>query len=253
MRGWQFFTHSVGLVFRNLDAALRLSLLPYCAHVAAQLYLFLNPELLMPTEPGAEGVPAAVEPLQAAIFLGLQMLAFLSSLWIAVLWHRYVLREEIAAGWQQPFPGGLVLGYLGRTLLLVLLMMLAMLTLSIPTGLVMAASSAMVIPMLFSSVVAVFFLFLRLGVILPAGAMGQRLTLHEAWRATGAESGAILALAAIMVGFFVLLQVPNFVAGAPGSVFTFVYTLCIGWVLTMVGSSLLTTLYGICVEKRSIE
>lgn len=53
MRGWQIFKHSAGLVFRNLDVALRLSLVPYGVMIATQLYLFINPGLMdMPEELG---------------------------------------------------------------------------------------------------------------------------------------------------------------------------------------------------------
>jgi len=41
MKGWQIFAHSLRLVFRNLDAALRVSLVPYLVAGVAMVFLAL--------------------------------------------------------------------------------------------------------------------------------------------------------------------------------------------------------------------
>lgn len=258
MRGWQIFTHSAGLVFRNLDAAFRISLVPYLAHVAAQVYLFLNPDLVAPPDAGTDigatmgGALPHVEPLQYAIFLCLQFAAGIASLWIAVSWHRYVLLEELADGPVQPFRGDLVLGYFGRSVLIALLLVVALFTLAIPAGLLMTALPGAMLPLLLAMVSAVLYVFLRLGVILPAGTVGRRLTLHNAWQATASESGAIFALSVIAVLAMFFIAIPNIVAGEGMSLLSLLYGLAGGWVINMVGASLLTSLYGICVEGRTI-
>jgi hypothetical protein len=252
MRGWHIFTHSAGLVFRNFDAALRLSLVPYSVQILAQLYAFLNPDLVaMSTELGGD-LPQ-VTPAQVAIFLMLQFASLGASLWIAVSWHRFVLMEDIARGWVPFFRGDLMLGYLGRSILLALLMAVAVLIVSIPAGLMMSAIPGATIALLMGVAVIAMYVFLRLGVILPAGAVGVKVTLQQAWAATKAEQGAILALCFIIAGCTVVLQIPLLLAGGGGSAFSVVYGLVFGWVATMVGSSLLTSLYGICVEGRSID
>lgn len=258
MRGWQIFTHSAGLVFRNLDAAFRISLVPYLAHVAVQIYLFLNPGLLAGPDMGTDidatmgGALPHVEPLTYAIFLCLQFAAALASLWIAVNWHRYVLLEEIAPGSVQPFRGDLVMGYFGRSVLIGLLLAVALFTLAIPAGLLMTSMPGATLPLLLATVAGVTYVFLRLGVILPAGTVGRKLTLHNAWQATGTESGAIAALSVIAVFAMGLMMVPNIIAGDALSLLSMLYSLAASWVITMVGASLLTSLYGICVEGRTI-
>ncbi len=252
MRGWQIFTHSAGLVFRNLPVALRLSLVPYCAHLAAQLYLFVNPDLVS-VPSGLGGDLPQVEPAQYGIFLLLQIASLVASLWIAVAWHRYVLTEEFTAGWLPPLRGDLVLGYFGRSVMLGLLVLIAMLIVAIPAGVFMTIVPAATIALLLVTVVVGFYIFLRLGVILPAGAVDRKMTLRQAWTATGSEQRAILGLCLVSVGFIVLLQIPLILVPDGNSAFGLVYGLAFGWLATMVGSSVLTSLYGICVEKRSID
>lgn len=250
MRGWHIFTHSAGLVFRNLDAALRLSWLPYLAHVAAQFYLLANPGLMERAEAGAALPPGDTGPY--ALFLLLQLAALVASLWIAVNWHRFVLLEEVPRGGLPPFRGRLMLGYLGRSVMISLLLVVALFILAIPAGLLMGALPGAVLPLLFAVATGVLYIFLRLGVILPGGALGQRISLHQAWQATGRESAAIAMLALLSVLAIGLLMVPDIFAGGGLSLLSTLYGLAVGWVMTMVGASLLTSLYGICVEGRSI-
>lgn len=252
MRGWKFFTHSAGLVFRNFDAALRISLLPFGAHILSQAWLAWHPELVaMPAELGGE-LPQ-VEPLTYTIFFVLQIASLVSSLWIAVAWHRYVLTEEMGQGWVPVFRGDLVLGYLGRSVLLGLLMLLALVTAAIPAGILMQSMPAATIPLLLACLYAALYLFFRLGVILPAGAVGQRITLQAAWQATGREQGAILGLALVVVGVMSVMFILSIVMQSMSPPVAGIFGLIFGWVATMVGASLLTSLFGICVEQRSID
>jgi hypothetical protein len=252
MRGWKIFTHSVGLVFRNFDAALRLSLLPYCAHIVTQIYLFSSPDLLeMPAELGGD-LPQ-VEPAHYGIFLLLQFATVVSSLWIAVAWHRYVLKEEIAPGWVPDFRGRLLLGYFGRSVMLALLMLVAILIIGIPFSFLLETIPGATLLLVLALAVITMFLFFRVAVILPAGAIGVKLSLKEAWETTRTEQGAILAMSGVLAGFTVLFQIPMIVSEEGNTVFGLVYGLVFGWVATMVGSSVLTTLFGICVEGRSID
>lgn len=50
-----------------------------------------------------------------------------------------------------------------------------------------------------------------------------------------------------------MLQVPTILSGDPGSLVSLVYALVVGWFATMIGISLLTTVYGHCVEGRGID
>lgn len=252
MRGWKIFVHSAGLVFRNFDAALRISLLPFGAHILTQAWLAGHPELMvMPGELGGD-VPV-VEPATVFVFFCLQIASLVASLWIAVAWHRYVLTEEMAPGWIPPFRGDLVLGYLGRSVLLGILMLLAMVTLAIPANLVMGVVPVLTLPLLAGCFFASIYLFFRLSVILPGGAVGQRISLQAAWQATAREHGAILGLALVVVGAMIVMLILSILGQLLSPAVSGVFGLVFGWVATMVGASLLTSLYGICVEGRGID
>ena len=97
------------------------------------------------------------------------------------------------------------------------------------------------------------YLFFRLGVMLPAAAMGEKLTLSEAWTATKGESSTILTFALIVVGASIVIQLPSWFNDNPASVVNVVYSLVVNWFATIIGISVLTTLYGHFVEKRPID
>lgn len=253
MRGWQIFRHSVQLVFRNLDAALRVSALPFSATVAAYLHVQMTPGL-MPALDDAAGMPVEhADPGAIMLLFVLQCASVLGGLWIAVAWHRYVLTEELAPGWIQPFRARLVLAYLGRTVMLGLLMLLAVVTLAIPGMLLLGIVPQITLIVLFGLLATAVYIFLRLGVILPAGAVDRRLTLHEAWQKTAPESGPIAVIAGLSVFVTLLLQAPRMLMTGGAGILAIAYGLAASWAVTMVGASLLTSLYGICVERRGID
>ena len=79
--GWKMFLHSVRMVLDNLGVALRLSLLLYLVQVVFTVFLF--------TSPGG-GDPMQQTPAGAGEMFLLSLFAVVSSLWIAVGWHRFV-------------------------------------------------------------------------------------------------------------------------------------------------------------------
>ncbi len=110
---------------------------------------------------------------------------------------------------------------------------------------VIATIIAVVIGTLFS------WLSIRLGLVLPAVAVGKQMTFRESWTATAALSFAILTAILILV---VLNVVVSGVLGLlfRGSVVFGILDLVVGWVSVMVGLSILTTIYGHAVEGRPI-
>lgn len=251
MKGWRIFVHSVRLIVNNLGDALRVSGLLYLVQVASQIYAYTR----LPARPvGAPGLPAEefTTSGEAGIFGLLFLATVVASLWIAVGWHRFVLEEEYPRGWVPRWHGGAMLSYLWRSILV----FLAVAVLMLVAGLIVAMA-ALISPAL----IAIFglgivglgsYLFFRLGVTLPATAVGHKLSLRESWNATRDRDGAIVVLAFITIAATALIQLPNF-AGEPRSLLTLVYTLVTGWVATMVGISVLTTLYGHYVQGRPID
>ncbi|TNF20146.1 MAG: hypothetical protein EP318_12165 [Rhodobacteraceae bacterium] len=246
MKAWSMFAHSVRLVLNNLDVALRISLVLYAVQVASQVYTH--------TASGGEtvrGPDGALYPVYSAgetfMILILGIAALCASLWIAVAWHRYVLLGEEPQGWIPRWPGGTILGYLWRSILLGLavgLVLVPVIMLGLFLGPVLMLALAVGVGAYF---------FFRLSPMLPAIAVGREMGFKDAWSKTAGDSGTLVALAALMILGSLILQIPTMVSGDPDSLLSLVYTVVINWFATMIGISLLTTVYGHCVEGRGID
>ncbi len=250
MKGWQIFTHSVRLVFTNLHHALRVSLVLYIVLAAGQIASYLNPPMMtefdgieMPEMSGAYAIQSLI----------LGILAIIASLWIAVAWHRFVLAEEYPKGWLPRWHGSDMLGYLGRSILLGLVVMIGVAVASLPFGLIAAGLPGLALLLPFVMVGFGAYLFFRLGVMLPGAALGRKITFSEAWTATKGESATILMLSALVVGASFLLQLPTMLSGDPNSIISLIYGLVVNWFATIIGISVLTTLYGHFIENRPID
>ncbi|MCC1492469.1 hypothetical protein [Cognatishimia sp. F0-27] len=246
MKGWQIFMHSVQLVLRNLTAALQVSGLLYLVQVAAQISAWSNPAPVSDDPIAAIGAQASFGSVLLSIA------GLIASLWIAVGWHRYVLANETPRGWVPVWQGPYLLGYLGRSVLIGLLIAIAIMIAGIPVGLLAAVVPSIAALFAFGLVGLGGYLFFRLGVMLPAGAVGKPLKLKEAWEATRDDDGAVIVLAFIVMGGSALIQLPSLIGGA-GTIVDLVYQIVVGWFATVIGISVLTTLYGHYVEGRPID
>ena len=105
----------------------------------------------------------------------------------------------------------------------------------------------------FGLVGLISYLFFRVGLVLPAAAVGRPLTMRESWQATGEGDKAVLMLALIVIGAQVLISVPAMIDGNTSSVVSLIYSVVVNWFVTMIGVSILTTLYGHFIEGRPID
>lgn len=246
MKGWQIFMHSVRLVLNNLGAALKVSALLYLVQVANQAVLWMRPPAIM-----EDGMPT-MDPGQAFQSLILGLLAIVASLWIAVAWHRYVLEEEYPSGYLPRWHGSNMLSYLGRSILIGLIVALGMVVAAIPVGLISAVLPGLAGLFAFGLIGLAAYLFFRLGVMLPAAAIGRPMKLGEAWGVTKDDDGAVVVLALIVIAASVVIQLPSLIGGQ-GTVIDLIYQIVTGWFATIIGISVLTTLYGHYVEGRPID
>lgn len=246
MKAWSMFAHSVRLVLNNLDIALRISLVLYAVQVASQIYSFSAGGGETVRGPDGNLYPMySVGETFMIMILGIASLC--ASLWIAVAWHRFVLLGEEPRGWVPQWPGGSILGYLWRSVLLGLsvgLVLVPVITVGIFLGPIL---------MLALAVGVGAYLFFRLSPILPAIAVGHEMSFREAWGKTAGESGTLVGLAGLMILASLIMQIPTMVSGDPNSLVSLVYTIVVNWIATMIGISLLTTVYGHCVEGRGID
>ncbi len=254
MLGWKIFLHSFRMVFGNLRQVLQITVGPA---IIGTLVLFglalvfgatgnLSDQMVSGF---ASGSPENVSPIFG--FLTLVVVAAVMG-WIAVSWHRFVLLEEYPEGFLPVFRSDRVIAYILRILLIGVIAVIAFL----PTGLVFAAlgegliAVSTILLVVYAIVLAVC--FFRIAIILPAAALGEPLSIRNAWKKTTGTTGSIIALMIVAVVFqfcaelvfSILLFIP--VLGL--LLFLFFMTL----VLPMINVSVLTTMYGIFVEGREL-
>lgn len=247
MKALSMFTHSVRLVVQNLDVALRISLVLYAVQVVSQIYSHNASSGEMVTDSFGVQVPL-ISPAEGFMMLILSLAATCASLWIAVAWHRYVLLGETPDGWLPKWPGSAILGYLWRSILLGLTVGAAIVPVIIVFGFLLAP-----ILMIAAAVGVGSYVFFRLSPILPAIALGDNMTFRDAWRVTAEHASTVFGLAGLMILMSLVLQIPTLVSGDPSSLISLIYSIVVGWFATMIGISLLTTVFGHCVEGRGID
>ncbi|PJE27581.1 hypothetical protein CVM39_13420 [Pseudooceanicola antarcticus] len=249
MKGWKIFTQSLRLVFANLKEALRISLVPYLVASAAMAWFLTTNADFLASE-GGDSL-AGFNGLSLLVFVIVGMVCYL---WIAVAWHRYVLLREEGEGWVAQFRSDRILGYLGRGILLGLVLILPAIfmafvvgALSVAGGLVVMIASGLIFTFAFTVIVY------RLSPILPAAALGEPLKMNEAWEKTKGAGWDIALLALITAVINVIIQSVGEIGGNPGAPLAVIYMVVTGWLQFMVGLSILTTIYGHYVEGRSID
>lgn len=249
--GFQIFLHSVRMVFGNFKELLRISLVPVliCVVMLTAAFLLIEDQIGAPYDLSTG--PAATSGVLFFMFAALFGGGFVS-LWIIVNWHRFILLEEFPQGWVPPMYFDRILSYIGHALLLVLLFVVAALPVAGVIGLLGTTPLATFVAFVFW-VGAVLILW-RVIIILPAAAIGQPIKLRAAWEATQGAWGTIAVLLIVSVLFqfviqllFAALQYLMPVIG------TFLILIPSVFVLPLINVSILTTMYGVFVEARSLD
>ncbi|MCT4685421.1 MAG: hypothetical protein N4A39_16995 [Roseicyclus sp.] len=260
--GYQLLRHVVQQVFGNLRQAAQLT-----------LPLFLLPLIGFVLLIGGDFTPRTVEnPGGGTVLgvLGLIVLVVVVYCWAAVAWHRYVLLEEFDGGFFPRWRGDRIASYFGRAFKVALVLILAMFGALILMLIVVSATQSPAVAIFFGIglVFGVSWLATRIGLVLPAAALGERMTIGESWAVTRPVSSQILlpliviALVAgviqqaILVVFGQTVPVETFgmvevqrVLSVPGQIVNGL----VSWLQLLVNLALMTTLYGNLVEGRQLN
>ncbi len=266
--GVRLLRHSVAQVIWNMSAVLRISFPMLLAMAASAL---VRPDFAWLTDPyagdlsnsGPQGGLWGVGPIlieSVPLFAGLVLALYLSGLWTAVAWHRYVLTSEMPGALLPRFNGGRILAYFGRSLLLTLAAVPAVIVIMVLTflfffGGAMGGSNGSPAWLQFYNFLAfalIWWWVTRFSLVLPASALGEPMTLGGSWRATAKANGALLFLAFLWSAVSAVLARISPVPGAAGAVAGAFVQFVLGWAGAMIGISILTTLYGHLVEGRDL-
>lgn len=249
----RIFTHAVSMVFRDLGATLKATYAGVTL-IAVSVVLFLSfaPDLFDQMIPGGsqDTIDAYMVSNAATAFLAILLMA-VGYIMMVAAWHRYVLLPDDQRHHGFTPGAGIVIGYIGRSLLLGIIVGIAAIPLFIPLGIVASSGSGLLTNLAAIPLFAVLgWILLRLSLILPACTIGRNIKLTESWAATRPLSVAIIGLTLILgVVDFLLNTVINTL---PGPYIGGVVSVVTSILFALVSASILTTLYGIAIERREI-
>ena len=210
--------------------------------------------------------PANLKAGSLLVVLPLFIVSFISAASIAVNWHRYVLLDEVAEGMQRLRIDSLTWRYIGNGLLIGLILaaggIVAMIVASLFGWILSAILGKIAAVIIFPAVIAIYSMALvaayRLSVKLPAVALGRTdFSLSNAWAATFGNFWQLLGLLLLFIICVILVLGAMFLAtyilanfGVLGLSISLAAQVMINWIATILGVTLLTSLYGFFVEGR---
>jgi hypothetical protein len=245
MKGLQIFMHSVRQVLGNLVPALQLSAVLYGVQVVIVSLLGGG---------GMGASPGEGPNVVLALIAGLVVL--ITGLWIAVGWHRYVLLNE-QPSIVPPVHMDRLVAYLIKMVIIIVILIIP----ALAVGVIAAPFSQKALfagPFVFavfSGVLALplIVLFLLFSAALPGTAVGGQSGLNAAWYATKGDIGSIIVVALLLSAMSVVFDLLAFYVFSMIPMGLLLWGIVSGWVKTMVGISVITTLYGHYVENRALS
>lgn len=236
MGGYDLVRTAFKSVFDNLNGALAVSGLLWIAVIALQL-------ILAPSGMAdVTGEDFAAAPNVGGLLI-VSLVTIFVSLWVAVAWHRYMLLDEVPTQIIPKLNGARIGAYLMVSFFVGLVVGTAFIVVfALTSPIIVAASMAGAEQVVMFGLVTVFsYVFYRFGPVFPAAAIGEVETLRSAWIRTKPLGSALWGAAIIFSLLGTVLQAPALLLGS--GVVGVVYSLVSGWVLLMVGVSLLTTIH----------
>lgn len=254
MSGLDIFMHAVRMVLNNLSVAIRISAVLMLVQLGT--LLLFNTGFLLTGADTTRMIQQGTYPFFGAFVSFLVMIV--TGLWIAVAWHRFVLREETPTGPIPPFNGAAIGSYFVAGIIFAVILIVLAIPLGILGGLLVAPlfmSGGQ--PGLLATLILGLIVYLplayvgyRISPILPSAALGARMPVKEAWYKTGTSGAAFVLLTIVSVIAGLLISLPGgYLPSILGTLWAFVAQ----WLVVMVGASILTTIYGHYVEGRQLN
>ncbi|MDU8926059.1 hypothetical protein RXV86_01540 [Alisedimentitalea sp. MJ-SS2] len=203
MQGFSVVFFAFWAMVSNLGATLRLTVLPWLIVVAIvfsmlELTLGAGSRVFEVLELGSVlSMPSMLPVLVLSNFV-----AFIIGCWVGVSWHRHILLREQTFGvlprrnseaFKDYFPAALKFAALAFAILL----MINWLMIPLVSQLGFEGGGGKIVSILINSLLVT--LVLRLGLVLPAAAIGQPISMEDSWDATRGYSGPVFAVALFIV------------------------------------------------------
>ncbi|WP_223274742.1 hypothetical protein [Tateyamaria sp. syn59] len=252
----RIFTHAVSMVFRDFSATVR-------ATWAGLAVLAIGSAILFVVEPGlATGMTTLEDPftdssievrdINFGLLFPAALMLIVGYIMMIAAWHRFVLLPPDRRHEGFTPSAGIVLGYLGRSLLLGIVIMLLAIPIFIPVGLAAAGAGDVIASLVAIPAFAVLgWIFFRWSLILPACTIGHKMSFSDSWQATKP-------LAATIFGIMIILAVVDFLLNLAGdailtdNIVSGLISVIVSLLYALISASILTTLYGIAVEGRAV-
>lgn len=248
--------HAISSVRNNIGYAFRISWPWYVVLAIVNIGVLLFS--VYAAAGGIEVHPGVIVPAILLLFL-INMLAFAS---IAVNWHRYILLDQVPVGSELFRLDSLTWRYFGNILLIALIVAVALLLFLLLLQVFASLSTVTGIAAFFiglAGVVLASISIYRLSVKLPAVALGRRdFSLSHAWAASRGNKWPIFFV--ILFQFFLAIGVAiaflalDFALALIDPIVALIVSqllqIFVGWLLVILGITILTSLYGFFVEGR---
>lgn len=256
MQAKRLLAHSIRQVFGNLRMALRISGVLYVIQWVVALTLGMTAAReLQPVAGDQNAMTAALKGLFGPALLAL-VVVLITDFWVAVAWHRYVLKEEASRGIIPPFNARRILGYFGTALAILGMLIVPALLVSLLVGTTVhqllgyGFLPALITQVLMQTLLGAF--AFRMATVLAGVALEPGHKLSEAWQATDGETATFLELAFYCSLALAAADIAGSTLFGGVMVLQIAYNFAAQWVITMVGISILTTLYGHYIQKRAL-
>ncbi len=253
MKGWLIFKHSFSMVLRNWQEAVKIGLLPVLMIVGLAMLVLRGAafELIQGTNP-EDMEHVFMQPGLIGGFIAVWLFALFALLSVVVNWHRFVLLEEYPENWIPKIRANVVLGYLGRIILIAILSLVLMIPLGLVAGMMMAIPGLGWIALI-AAYLCVAIVMYRVIAILPAAAIGEPITLGQAFESTRGSNMDIFVLMLVSFGVNIVFQLAVGAVAVVSPILSGLLSIPVSLALALVNVSVLTTFYGHYIQGRPID
>ncbi|MEB8388922.1 hypothetical protein OO012_16970 [Rhodobacteraceae bacterium KMM 6894] len=246
--GLRIFLHALRMVWTNRAMALRIGLLPALLMIVATVVLREPGTPIWTMGHAQTFLVVLINAFQSENAFLLMLVWAFASVWTFVNWHRFILLAEYPKGWFPPVHKDVGLAYVIAATKLIGFWLVSIFILIFVAAIALRGSGWV---LLLGNVILIY-IILRVSPTLPAAALGVKMGAMEAFVSTQMVSGAILLIMATRYGVDRAVQLVVEGAADVNEGLGLILWVGLTLFLSLVNASILTTLYGYCVQGRSL-